>query len=547
MVDGNYGYNIDDEIQNFIPKITVMGVGGAGCNAVNNMIEQGLDGVDFIAANTDAQSLMQSKAVKKIQVGRKITQGFGAGSRPEVGQKAAEESANEIADMIKNTNILFLTAGMGGGTGSGALPVIAKIAKEKNILTVAIVTTPFDFEGPNKAKIANAAIERLIPNVDSYVILPNQNLYNLNEKQLNFFNAFKYSDGVLYDGVKNITDLIRIPGTINLDFADIRAVMSNGGKTIIGTAVFEGDNRALNAVDEVISNPMLKGSSVCGARSVLVNITANPQNLSLEEPALIMNTIRSSINSDDTNFYLGTCFDESMGDKLKVAIIATGLSKEKENFDYVPYTSGMQVMSDVNVEKNLLDEDDVAVKDEEPVHITETTFSDEEELNNVVRENQGFSQENQKSDFDLNDFGLDNFLNETVKETEEKTEPVLTDTLVKKDEKKSDDDPDDDPNNPNGGKKSHDLSSFFDMLEDGNDDSFFSDVDNYDGKDSKMKADDDLQINPVKKDGNREEDNVVFLSGSLDKDKSESKQTDFMDMFQKMKETLDLPVFMKKK
>ena len=330
MVDTSFGYKSnDEEIQNFIPKITVMGVGGAGCNAVNNMITQGIDGVDFVVANTDAQSLILSKATRKIQLGKQTTRGFGAGSRPEVGEKAAEESLSEITDEIKNANILFLTAGMGGGTGSGALPVIAKVAREKGILTVAIVTTPFEFEGKKKEKIAEEALARLVPNVDSYIVLPNQNLYSVVDKQMTFLNAFRVSDNVLCEGVKNITDLIRIPGTINLDFADIRAVMEGSGRTIIGTSIQEGENRAVRAVDGVLLNPMLQGNDIRGAKSVLVNITANPENLSLDEPETIMNNIRASIDSDETNFYLGTCFDEKMGDSLKVAIIATGLSEAR--------------------------------------------------------------------------------------------------------------------------------------------------------------------------------------------------------------------------
>ncbi len=258
MIEGNFGYkSSDDEIQNFIPKIMVMGVGGAGCNAVNNMISQGIDGVEFVVANTDAQSLIQSKAPKKIQLGKQTTKGFGAGSKPEVGQKAAEESSGEISDIIKNTNILFLTAGMGGGTGSGAMPVIAGLAREKGILTVAIITTPFEFEGKKKEKIANDAIAKLVPNVDSYIVLPNQNLYHVAGKQMTFLNAFKVSDNVLYEGVRNITDLIRIPGTINLDFADIRAVMEESGRTLIGTSIQSGEDRAIKAVSGVLQNPMI--------------------------------------------------------------------------------------------------------------------------------------------------------------------------------------------------------------------------------------------------------------------------------------------------
>ena len=233
--EGNFGYNSqnDDEIQNFIPRITVMGVGGAGCNAVGNMISQGIDGVDFVVANTDAQSLMLSKAPRKIQLGKQTTRGFGAGSKPEVGKTAAEESLNEIADVVKNANILFLTGGMGGGTGSGAIPVIASVAKEKGILTIAIITTPFDFEGEKKKRIAEEAIAELLPNVDCVITLPNQNLFKVADKQMSFINAFKLSDNVLYEGVRNITDLIMKPGLINLDFADIRTVMEGQGKTII--------------------------------------------------------------------------------------------------------------------------------------------------------------------------------------------------------------------------------------------------------------------------------------------------------------------------
>ena len=324
--EGNFGYNSqnDDEIQNFIPRITVMGVGGAGCNAVGNMISQGIDGVDFVVANTDAQSLMLSKAPRKIQLGKQTTRGFGAGSKPEVGKTAAEESLNEIADVVKNANILFLTGGMGGGTGSGAIPVIASVAKEKGILTIAIITTPFDFEGEKKKRIAEEAIAELLPNVDCVITLPNQNLFKVADKQMSFINAFKLSDNVLYEGVRNITDLIMKPGLINLDFADIRTVMEGQGKTIIGTSVQSGEDRALKAVKGALLNPLLSNESISGAKGILVNITGNADNLSLEEVNDIMNTIRADINSNDVNFGFGTCFDPSMGDSLKVAIIATG-------------------------------------------------------------------------------------------------------------------------------------------------------------------------------------------------------------------------------
>lgn len=570
MIDGNFGYKSgDDDIQNFIPKITVMGVGGAGCNAVNNMIAQGIDGVDFIVANTDAQSLLQSKAPKKIQLGKQTTKGFGAGSRPEVGQKAAEESSSEITDAIKNANILFLTAGMGGGTGSGAMPVIAELAREKGILTVAIITTPFEFEGKKKEKIAREALEKLVPNVDSYIVLPNQNLYRVVDKQMTFLNAFKVSDNVLYEGVRNITDLIRIPGTINLDFADIRAVMENSGRTIIGTSIQSGVDRAIKAVDGVLMNPMLQGNDVRGARSVLVNITANPENLSLDEPETIMNNIRSSIDSDETNFYLGTCFDVSMGDDLKVAIIATGLNEASAG-SFIPSAHKYTSSSFTGVEGKKSDDKFDGVnfassnsKDEEPLPIQNDTFDKEPDVaikelgaedmvleNKEVREGHedtSFFDDVMKEDnsFDAfmrknNSSSIDDFIN---RESEEILKSSSPDLVAKRDD---DNNPDDDPNNPNGGKKKSPLSSFFDMLGDSKEDNFFDDVDNYDGKDSKLSSNDDLKITASKKEEVRESDNVVFLAGSLDAGKQKEQQTDLVDMLQKMEETLDIPSIFKK-
>ena len=562
MIEGNFGYkSSDDEIQNFIPKITVMGVGGAGCNAVNNMIEQGIDGVDFVVANTDAQSLIQSKSDKKIQLGKQTTKGFGAGSRPEVGQKAAEESSGEISDVIKNTNILFLTAGMGGGTGSGAMPVIAGLAREKGILTVAIITTPFEFEGKKKEKIALDAIQKLVPNVDSYIVLPNQNLYHVAGKQMTFLNAFKVSDNVLYEGVRNITDLIRIPGTINLDFADIRAVMENSGRTLIGTSIQSGADRAIKAVSGVLQNPVLSGNDVRGAKSVLVNITANPENLSLDEPAEVMNSIRREIDSDDTNFYLGTCFDVNMGDSLKVAIIATGLSEAVSNGAMFTKKT---VFDEVQAEKSLFNEKLYAEEkkvEEKPLAIDNDTFEKEPEIaleemgvNNLVLDDEKTQPEDLKieekpliddTSFDAflkknESLSIDDFINREAEEIEKNNEVELS---VKKD-----DDGDDDHTPPEGGngKKKNPLSSFFDMLSESKEDNFFDDVDTFDDGDSKLSKSEDLTVKAVEKKDKHEKDNVVFLAGSLDEQKKEAQQTDLMEMIKKMEETLEIPKIFQK-
>ncbi len=554
MIEGNFGYkSSSDEIQNFIPRITVMGVGGAGCNAVNNMIAQGIDGVDFVVANTDAQSLIQSKAPKKIQLGKQTTKGFGAGSRPEVGQKAAEESSGEISDVIKNSNILFLTAGMGGGTGSGAMPVIAGLAREKGILTVAIITTPFEFEGKKKEKIANDAIAKLIPNVDSYIILPNQNLYHVAGKQMTFLNAFKVSDNVLYEGVRNITDLIRIPGTINLDFADIRAVMEESGRTIIGTSIQSGQDRAIKAVSGVLQNPLLSGNDVKGARSVLVNITANPENLSLDEPAEVMNTIRREIDSDETNFYLGTCFDVNMGENLKVAIIATGLSKSANNG--VSFTSRTLVNDFIQNSVPLKKEEKI-LKDEKPLPIDNETFEKDPEIamdelgaNELVLDNEKTEPESLFDDMKSDDNSFDSFM--------KKNESLSIDDFINReaeeieknntDVKKDDDNGDDDPTDPNGGsgKKKNPLSSFFDMLGESKEDNFFDDVETFDD-DSKLSKQKDLEIKASEKKEEHEDNNVVFLAGSLDEQKTEAQQTDLMEMLKKMEETLEIPKIFQK-
>lgn len=542
--EGNFGYNSqnDDDIQNFIPRISVMGIGGAGCNAVGNMISQGIDGVDFVVANTDAQSLMQSKAPRKIQLGKQTTRGFGAGSRPEVGQSAAEESLNEITDVIKNSNILFLTGGMGGGTGSGAMPVIASVAREKGILTIAIITTPFDFEGEKKKRIAKEAISRLIPNVDCVITLPNQNLFKVADKQMSFMNAFKLSDNVLYEGVRNITDLIMKPGLINLDFADIRAVMEGQGKTIIGTSTQSGENRALKAVEGALLNPLLSNETISGAKGILVNITGNASNLSLEEVGEIMNTIRAGISSEDTNFVFGTCFDDAMGDSLKVAIIATGIDgasiakKPVKNTEFDNFVSEVVKPKPYSFEEDkphpFEEEKKVEVKKEEPVTHQDDLQVKQEEVVNPDKLGSFFETGDEK---DIQSF---------IDEEAEKLNIVSSATselFANKSDKisSSDDDGDDNPEPPKG-KKKNPFSSFFDMIgEKDNDDTFFDDVD--------LGKDDDITFKKEAEISDKlEKDNVVFLAGNLDEKQQDDKQIDLMEMIKKMEETLEIPAIFKK-
>lgn len=551
--EGNFGYNSqnDDEIQNFIPRITVMGVGGAGCNAVGNMISQGIDGVDFVVANTDAQSLMLSKAPRKIQLGKQTTRGFGAGSKPEVGKTAAEESLNEIADVVKNANILFLTGGMGGGTGSGAIPVIASVAKEKGILTIAIITTPFDFEGEKKKRIAEEAIAELLPNVDCVITLPNQNLFKVADKQMSFINAFKLSDNVLYEGVRNITDLIMKPGLINLDFADIRTVMEGQGKTIIGTSVQSGEDRALKAVKGALLNPLLSNESISGAKGILVNITGNADNLSLEEVNDIMNTIRADINSNDVNFGFGTCFDPSMGDSLKVAIIATGIN-------------GDSVKPNVNTTKTEVYNSFNNVATSKPYSFTNIEEKKEDvrvEPKPMEKPMPSFMEETIVSDNKLDSFfktGDEKDIQAFIDEEAEKLNVASSvSNELFSDEKNSildsnedtssldnvslngNGDDDHDPEPPKG-KKKNPLSSFFDMIgEKDSDDTFFDDVEKDDNGDVKFENQSEIS-------DKKEDDNVVFLAGNLDTKDPDDKQIDLMEMIKKMEETLEIPAIFKK-
>src|SRR5512147_2253005 len=308
------------------PRITVIGVGGAGGNAVNNMIRSHLEGVEFIVANTDSQALAQSVCERRIQLGVTVTQGLGAGSRPDIGRIAAEEALEEIIDQIRGSNMVFIAAGMGGGTGTGAAPVIARAAREQGILTVGVVTKPFHFEGQHRMRIADNGIEELQQTVDTLIIIPNQNLFRVANERTTFADAFKMADDVLYSGVRGVTDLMVMPGLINLDFADIRSVMGEMGKAMMGTGEAEGDNRAIDAAQKAISNPLLDDVSMKGAKGVLINITGGPD-MTLFEVDEAANRIRDEVDPE-ANIIFGSTFDESLAGKMRISVVATGIDAQ---------------------------------------------------------------------------------------------------------------------------------------------------------------------------------------------------------------------------
>ncbi len=305
------------------PRITVFGVGGAGGNAVNNMIDKNLEGVEFVVANTDAQALQQSRAHARIQMGVKVTEGLGAGARPTVGAAAAEETIEEIVDHLAGAHMCFITAGMGGGTGTGAAPIIAQAARELGVLTVGVVTKPFQFEGHKRMRQAEEGVEALQKVVDTLIIIPNQNLFRLANEKTTFTEAFAMADDVLYQGVKGVTDLMVRPGLINLDFADVRAVMDEMGKAMMGTGEASGDDRAIQAAEKAIANPLLDEISLNGAKGVLINITGG-HDLTLFELDEAANIIREKVDPE-ANIIVGSTLDVSMEGRLRVSVVATGI------------------------------------------------------------------------------------------------------------------------------------------------------------------------------------------------------------------------------
>lgn len=318
------------------PNIGVIGVGGAGGNAINNMVTADLGDVSFFAANTDAQALSKSLVADKIQLGVTITQGLGAGANPEVGRAAATEAADKIKEYLKGLHLLFITAGMGGGTGTGAAPVIAKLAKDMGILTVGVVSKPFQFEGRKRMQTANDGINELKKYVDTLIVIPNQNLFRIVANDTTFADAFKIADGVLCQGVRSITDLVMNPGMINLDFADVKTVLSSMGRAMMGTGEASGENRAEVAVEKAISNPLLDDSSIQGAKSILINISGG-LDLTLAEVDLAAERIRQELHQDDANIIFGTCADEALHGKIRVSLVATGIDDEPTE-KYVPAT-----------------------------------------------------------------------------------------------------------------------------------------------------------------------------------------------------------------
>ena len=366
------------------PKISVFGVGGAGGNALNNMITSNLEGVEFISANTDAQSLQNSLASNRIQLGLNITKGLGAGSFPEQGKAAAEENINEISKFLEGNNMIFIAAGMGGGTGTGAAPVIAKLAKEKDILTVGVVTKPFDFEGKYRMETAIKGIEELKKYVDTLIVIPNQNLFRIANEKTTFESAFKMADDVLHAGVRGITDLITMPGLVNLDFADIKTIMIKMGKAMMGTGEAEGEDRAVRACQEAISNPLLDDVSIKGAKGVLVNMTGGPD-MTLFEADQAVNEIRKEVD-ERANIIFGSAFNEDMKGKIRVSVVATGI--DAENTELTNDNSTKETNEDEGEKPAFFDPSGIQGINSEIQEINEKDLKPKVSLDNFINQEQ---------------------------------------------------------------------------------------------------------------------------------------------------------------
>ncbi len=326
--------------------IRIIGVGGGGGNAVNRMIHAGIVGVEYIAVNTDSQALSKSEAEIKLQLGEKLTRGLGAGANPDIGQKAAEESLEDIKNSLEDTDMVFITAGMGGGTGTGAAPVVAKIAKEMNILTVGIVTKPFFFEGPQKMKKAEKGIEELKKYVDTLIIIPNDRILEICSKDTKMEDAFEMANEVLKQGVKGITDIMKNPGVINVDFADVKTTMSDKGIAHMGTGKAKGENRALEAAKAAIHSPLLE-TTVKGARSVLLNVTASKDSFTITEFNEASRFITEAVNREDSEIIVGTAYSEDANDEISVTVIATGFDSDSPD-----------IVTEENDKMNLLSDED---------------------------------------------------------------------------------------------------------------------------------------------------------------------------------------------
>ena len=361
--------SLPDVGPNLSPQITVLGVGGSGGNAVNNMIESNLEGVEFLVANTDAQALKYSTCKNKIQLGTKSTKGLGAGMRPDIGKQAAEEAIHEINEKLEESHMVFIAAGMGGGTGTGAAPVIAKLAREKGILTVGVVTKPFHFEGTQRMKLADKGIEELQQHVDTLLTIPNQNLFRIANEKTTFADAFKMADDVLYAGVRGVTDLMVQPGLINLDFSDVKNVMSEMGKAMMGTGQASGEGRAIKAAEAAIANPLIDDVSLKGARGLIINITGG-NDLTLYEVDEAANRIKQEVD-DSANIIYGTTCDERLDDVVRISIVATGIDASNNlNLQNNPIHETPSLSIDNSVYKKQVNGDDISTENFNNNHVS---------------------------------------------------------------------------------------------------------------------------------------------------------------------------------
>ena len=363
---------LDEEMQN-VTNIKVIGVGGGGGNAVNRMVESGLSGVEFVAMNTDQQALLNSKATQKVQLGAKLTKGRGAGADPEIGQRAAEESKDEITNALKGAQMVFITAGMGGGTGTGGAPIVAEIAREQGILTVGVVTKPFGFEGRRRMQQAEKGIEELQGKVDSLVIIPNERLKHATDQKITFANAFEIADDVLRQAVQSISDLIRDTGFINLDFADVTAIMKNAGMAHMGVGRAAGKGKAEEAARMAISSPLLE-TSIHGARGVLINVTGS-MDIGLEEVEQAASLVQDAVHPDALTIF-GATFDESMDDEIRVTVIATGFADGKSAAAAAPAEEKKAAESKPGIEPINYEEDKAAAETEKKAEEEDDPFAD---------------------------------------------------------------------------------------------------------------------------------------------------------------------------
>ncbi len=391
--------SLQDVAQNLHPRITVLGVGGSGGNAINNMISANLEGVDFLIANTDAQALQISKCPNKIQLGLNSTKGLGAGMRPDIGRQAAEEAIQDLSEKFDGSHMLFIAAGMGGGTGTGAAPVIAKLAREKGILTVGVVTKPFHFEGSQRMKLAEKGIEELQQYVDTLLTIPNQNLFRIANEKTTFSDAFKMADDVLYAGVRGVTDLMVQPGMINLDFSDIKTVMSEMGKAMMGTGEASGEGRAIAAAEAAIANPLIDDVSLKGAKGLIINITGG-KDITLYEVDEAANRIKQEID-EDANIIYGTTCDDRLEGLVRVSIVATGIDANMNSIH-----SPMESFAKININNDIYkkSDDQINIENLTPSILPNNNFEEKTE-NDITN-----------SEIEKNSFDEHSYLDSEIKE-----------------------------------------------------------------------------------------------------------------------------------